>query len=76
MREEKHNEGGKMKNGKRPTRQQKKLLGKLGLNPMDWLVSKNMPGEMVIIHRHTNKERRIPLGEGNKKSWRQTQLNT
>ena len=48
-----------MKRGKKPTRQQKILLSKLGLDPANWLVSKNEPKEMVIMHRHTTKTRTI-----------------
>ena len=54
-----------MKNGKRPTRQQKIRLGKAGLSPENWLIVKNKPnGEMVILHKHTNKVRVIPASVG------------
>lgn len=54
-----------MKNGKRPTRQQKVRLGKAGLSPENWLIVKNKSnGEMVILHKHTNKVRVIPASVG------------
>lgn len=50
-----------MKNGKRPTRQQKIRLKGLGLNPENWLIVKNKPGgELVILHRHTDTVRVVP----------------
>lgn len=54
-----------MKNGKRPTRQQKIRLGKAGLSPENWLIVKNKPnGEMVILHKHTNAIRVVPASVG------------
>ena len=54
-----------MKNGKRPTRQQKIRLGQAGLSPENWLIVKNKPnGEMVALHKHTNKVRVIPASVG------------
>lgn len=43
-----------MKNGKKPTYEQRKLIQQYGLNTYDWLVSKDTPDELVIVHRHTN----------------------
>ncbi len=43
-----------MKHGKKPTVQQRKLIQKWRLNPADWLVSKDTPDEMVIVHRHSD----------------------
>ena len=40
-----------MKQGKNPTREQKKYISSNGLYPGDWLVSKDTPKEMVLIHR-------------------------
>ncbi len=37
--------------GKNPTRQQKKIMEKAGLNPYDWLVLKNPTNTLVIRHR-------------------------
>ena len=49
-----------MKNGKAPTVEQKKLLKKWRLNPDNWLVVKNQPEQMVIVHRFGNATRTIP----------------
>ena len=59
-------EGGKpLKNGKRPTRQQKMRLKGLGLNPENWLIVKNKPdGELELVHRHTNRIRVVPASVG------------
>lgn len=40
-----------MKQGKNPTREQKKYISSNGLYPGDWLVSKDTPKEMVLVHR-------------------------
>lgn len=40
-----------MKNGKNPTKQQKIILKDAGLNPNEWLVIKNLPGALHLIHR-------------------------
>lgn len=50
-----------MKNGKRPTYEQRKVLAYYGLDAHDWLVSKDTPTEMVLVHRHLdNQIKRIP----------------
>lgn len=48
-----------MKQGKKPTYSQRKVLEEWGLNPRDWLVSKDTPTEMVLIHRHTEQTKTI-----------------
>lgn len=48
-----------MKHGKKATRQQKKLLLKWRLDPAVWLVTKDTPTEMHLVHRHSNKETQI-----------------
>ena len=48
-----------MKHGKKPTREQRKLLQKWKLDPMDWLVVKDTPYEMVLIHRHSDRTMRV-----------------
>ena len=45
-----------MKSGKKPTREQRKFLEKWGVSPADWLVSKDTPTEMTIVHRHFEKQ--------------------
>ncbi len=51
-----------MKNGKRPNRQQKIYLYRLGFEANDWLISKNTSLEFMIIHRYTNQIRIITKG--------------
>lgn len=48
-----------MKNGKKPSWNQRKLIQQLGLDPHDWLVVKDQPTEMVIVHRFTQTVRTI-----------------
>lgn len=49
-----------MKAGKRPTRRQKEAIKWAGLNPNNWLVCKNLPDELHIVHRETQRLRVIP----------------
>ena len=44
-----------MKNGKKPTREQRKVLEQNKLNPADWLVVKDTPESMTIVHRYSEK---------------------
>jgi len=47
-----------LRNGKKPTRKQKIRLGQAGLSPENWLVVRQKPdGELIIIHKHSNKIR-------------------
>lgn len=48
-----------MKNGKNPTREQKKLLQKWKLDISMWLVVKDTPTEMHLVHRHFEKTKKI-----------------
>lgn len=48
-----------MKHGKRPTRKQKMLLDKLHLNPDNWLVVKDNPMELIVVHKLSGKQRRL-----------------
>lgn len=48
-----------MKNGKNPTVRQKKLMTQEHLNYESWLVVKDTPTEMQIIHRNTGEIRTI-----------------
>lgn len=45
-----------MKNGKKPTREQRKLIERWGLDAHDWFVIKDKPTELVIVHRHFEKQ--------------------
>ncbi len=53
-----------MKHGKRPTRGQMKLMVKWRLDPTMWLVVKDMPNEMHLVHRLSDRTKRIiPKGD-------------
>lgn len=52
-----------MKHGRNPTREQRKLLQKWKLDPAMWLVVKNTPDRMVLVHRHFDHTKKtIPKG--------------
>lgn len=42
-----------MKHGKKPTVAQRKLIDKKGLIAENWLVVKDTPKEMVVVHRYS-----------------------
>jgi len=42
-----------MKQGTSPTLKQKKLIEEAGWNPNNWLVERDLPSEMILIHRNT-----------------------
>lgn len=44
-----------MKHGVRPTREQKKLIQKWKLKPEDWLVTKDTPEILELVHRHSDR---------------------
>lgn len=48
-----------VKNGKRPTLAQRKLMQKWKLDSSMWLVVKDTPKEMHLVHRHFDKAKRI-----------------
>jgi hypothetical protein len=48
-----------MKNGKNPTVAQRKLMTKWKLDWRDWLVVKDEPTQMTIVHRHFEKTKKI-----------------
>ena len=43
-----------MKHGKKPTVNQCKFIKANGLNPENWLVTKDTPTEMELVHRHSD----------------------
>lgn len=59
-----------MKNGKRPTVAQCKIIashkvrGGVNLNPKFWLVIKSLPDKLVIKHRETPSVIEIPILKG------------
>lgn len=48
-----------MKHGKRPSKKQKIFIKSWGLIPENWLVTKDTPDRMELVHRHDDKNRRI-----------------
>jgi hypothetical protein len=52
-----------MKHGKKPTVAQRKLMQKWKLNSEDWLVVKDEPSKMTLVHKHFDgKIKIIPKG--------------
>lgn len=51
-----------MKHGKKPTREQRKLMEKWMVNTQDWLVERETLSELVLRHRHFDKIKIIPKG--------------
>ena len=49
-----------MKHGKKPTREQRKLMQTWGLDSNNWLVVKDTPEVMLVVHRHVNRTREVP----------------
>jgi hypothetical protein len=41
-----------MKQGKKPSWTQRKVIEAFGLDAHDWLVSKDLADKMVLVHRH------------------------
>ena len=54
-----------MKHGKKPTVNQCKLIKKNGLDPAVWLVIKDMPDRMELVHRCSDKTTRT-INKGDK----------
>ena len=52
-------DGDVMKHGKKPTREQRKLMEKWKLKAEDWLVVKDEPTRMTLVHRHFDKTTKI-----------------
>ncbi len=48
-----------MKQLKKPTRSQKQLLQKRKLNPADWMIERDTPEQLVIVHRHFDRVKKI-----------------
>lgn len=47
-----------MKHGKKPTVQQRKLIQKNGLDPAVWLIVKDTPEAMSLVHRYSDRTTR------------------
>lgn len=65
-----------MKHGKRPTREQRKLMQTWKLNSDDWLVVKDEPHQMTLVHRHFDKKTKIvPKGERDERcQWQEERI--
>ncbi|WP_442951499.1 DUF6906 family protein [Paenibacillus sp. GYB004] len=50
-----------MKQGKRPTRREMKVLAGFGLSPESWLITKRLPASLHLIHRQTGTIKVIPV---------------
>lgn len=48
-----------MKSGKRPTKKQKMALAGAGEDPQAWLIVKNLPSMLHIVHRKTGEQKSI-----------------
>lgn len=48
-----------MKHGKKPSREQRKMLAKYHLNAADWLVTKDVPEFMEIVHRFSDSTKKV-----------------
>lgn len=48
-----------MKHGKKPTREQKKLIQKMKLNPDDWMIERDTSEKIILVHRHFDSVTRI-----------------
>lgn len=53
-----------MKNGKKPTYEQRKLIQAARLDSHDWLVVKDTSTELVLVHRYTDKTIKTIIKEG------------
>ena len=53
-----------MKQLKKPTREQRKLIQSKRLNPENWMIERDTTTEMVLVHKHfDNKKKIIPKGD-------------
>lgn len=50
-----------MKQLKKPTREQRKLIQSKRLNPDNWMVERDTTTEMVLVHKHFDNKKRIIL---------------
>ena len=48
-----------MKHGCKPTREQRKLIEQRRLDPAMWFVVKDTPERMELVHRYSDKTKRI-----------------
>jgi hypothetical protein len=50
-----------MKNGKKPTKNEKIAIKAAGLNPDNWLIFKKSHTEMRLVHRETGTIKKISI---------------
>lgn len=48
-----------MKQLRKPTREQRKLIQQKRMNPADWMIERDTPSEMVLVHRHFERVKKI-----------------
>ena len=52
-----------MKQLRKPTREQRKIIQSKRLNPDNWMIERDTPEKMVLVHKHFDgKKRIIPKG--------------
>ena len=49
-----------MKHGKKPTREQRRMIERAKTDPQMWFVSKDTPTQLVLVHRHFDQTKIIP----------------
>ncbi|MHC1723958.1 MAG: hypothetical protein AB9836_12230 [Aminipila sp.] len=47
---------------RKPTRREKILISKYGLQPLNWLVAQSGKDKLVLRHKHTDRERIVLEG--------------
>ena len=48
-----------MKQLRKPTREQRKLIQSKRLNPDNWMIERDTTTEMVLVHKHFDGKKRI-----------------
>ena len=48
-----------MKQLRKPTREQRKLIQTKRLNPDNWMIERDTPEQMVLVHKHFDGKKRI-----------------
>ena len=48
-----------MKQLRKPTREQRKLIQSKRLNPDNWMIERDTPEQMVLVHKHFDNKKRI-----------------
>lgn len=54
-----------MKHKKKPTREQKKQIQKMRLNPADWMIERDTSEKLVLVHRHFDSVKKVIHKERN-----------